>query len=893
MSATDDASAAVKGPNETFESLTLTLQQIAASAQTNSENFETQKKQFMQQFSQLFGSLNTTLKPKKESNTNNNTLVSPSNDRQSTTPMLSLPSLKKQLQNSSSNNCSKPFESIPIANGVASIPNMLPLNPLNFTPQTMPNMGGLSVPMSLISNGSHQSTMYPYPYIASTPNPATTAAAAAALMNTRIKSPIINTQTSPNPTTTAYESYWMRRILSNILLLFFRYHPNGVLECELSQFYSQMFNEELMVTTDLKYLLCVHKSILITNTKERGQLYTLNDDQISLFLQEFEIGILEPWIVKHIRRLFRCFPNGIACHCLEDLLFNMVQFRLSTIMPSWHEFVCNIASMYCTNLNGIDTFIVVDFDDFNKKYAAAQPAKVTQICANNIEYYLSSHLNSANILRRPVGYCELLIVLLSSYYTTDMNNAYFAGIDGETLEKAFHSSYQSRLVHEAPFIQDVLGKICQITIVKDTNKLYKLLSSSKQYFDTQPDAFAPILKRSLELIVSVEKKEEEEPKEETLLPQSPFKEDHVSVFMGGFGQGTTVDDLRIELAKKGITMISCSGISYRNYGWSFVTLSNDKEAQYLISVSPIQIGGRMIDVRPFINRQRVRNHIANKPSNLAMLRAMIDLFEDANDGLTVAEIQSKLFRKFSYRIDGPELTKIVGDNPKHLHIKRHQTERIYWTPKLAGNVSLDEVMIKINKLWKHIKCNYYGNVYNEEILPADGISDHSHSAASNKSGDNEYTISESDFENEFARRYRYAIDASNFGFTSVKLLLESLPVPFRVIVYEYPVPQHTSYSAVKHIKPYMTISTGYNYHQQSNNVTSPRYITSNHSSFSRSMPAQIASASVSPLTPYNSTANTLLSPPASQSNVQLLFPSVPNSLNLFKMSNNNNNNSNK
>ena len=36
------------------------------------------------------------------------------------------------------------------------------------------------------------------------------------------------------------------------------------------------------LTMDLKYLLCVHKSILITNTKERGQLYTLNDRYVRL-----------------------------------------------------------------------------------------------------------------------------------------------------------------------------------------------------------------------------------------------------------------------------------------------------------------------------------------------------------------------------------------------------------------------------------------------------------------------------------------------------------------------------------------------------------------------------------------------------------------------------------
>ncbi len=195
-------------------------------------------------------------------------------------------------------------------------------------------------------------------------------------------------------------------------------------------------------------------------------------------------------------------------------------------------------------------------------------------------------------------------------------------------------------MHEAPFIQDVLRKICDITIIKNQNgtetKLYKLLKSSKQYFDTQPDAFAPILNRSLELIInnniSVNNNNTENE-----VPQSPFKEDHVSVFMGGFSHGTTIEDLRRELAKKGVTMISSSGISYRNYGWSFVTLSNDKEAQYLISISPIQIMGRNIDVRPFINRQRIRNHIGNKPSNKIMLESMIDLIslQEQVQGLTV------------------------------------------------------------------------------------------------------------------------------------------------------------------------------------------------------------------------------------------------------------------
>ncbi len=188
----------------------------------------------------------------------------------------------------------------------------------------------------------------------------------------------------------------MRRILSNILLLLFRYHPNGVLECELCQFYEQMFSQQLVLTMDLKYLFCVHKNIVITNTKERGQLYTLADDQISLFLQEFDSIILQQWIIKHIRRLFRCFPNGIACNCLQDLLYNMVEFKLSDIIPNnnkWHQFICNnIPQMYCVSLtNGCNIFITIDLNEINKMY------KITNNCnennnnvinASNIQYYL-------------------------------------------------------------------------------------------------------------------------------------------------------------------------------------------------------------------------------------------------------------------------------------------------------------------------------------------------------------------------------------------------------------------------------------------------------------------------------------------------------------------------
>eukprot|EP01084_Bolivina_argentea_P268436 455921_1 len=187
----------------------------------------------------------------------------------------------------------------------------------------------------------------------------------------------------------------MRRILSNILLLLFRYHPNGVLECELCQFYEQMFSQQLVLTMDLKYLLCVHKSILITNTKERGQLYTLADDSISLFLQEFDSIILQQWIIKHIRRLFRCFPNGIAVNCLQDLLYNMVEFKLQDIIPNnnkWHQFISCIPTMYSTNVNGINIFITIDLNEINKIYN-----KLSNNKTNNNNNINNNNINNNNI----------------------------------------------------------------------------------------------------------------------------------------------------------------------------------------------------------------------------------------------------------------------------------------------------------------------------------------------------------------------------------------------------------------------------------------------------------------------------------------------------------------
>eukprot|EP01084_Bolivina_argentea_P242178 406355_1 len=87
------------------ESLTITLQQIAASAQTNTEQFESQKKQFFEQFSQLFGSLNTLkqqqlkLNIQPQTTMNNNTI----NSIEQITPKSTTPGQSDSNDNNNTN----------------------------------------------------------------------------------------------------------------------------------------------------------------------------------------------------------------------------------------------------------------------------------------------------------------------------------------------------------------------------------------------------------------------------------------------------------------------------------------------------------------------------------------------------------------------------------------------------------------------------------------------------------------------------------------------------------------------------------------------------------------------------------------------------------------------
>ncbi|ETO33672.1 hypothetical protein RFI_03423 [Reticulomyxa filosa] len=268
--------------------------------------------------------------------------------------------------------------------------------------------------------------------------------------------------------------------------------------------------------------------------------------------------------------------------------------------------------------------------------------------------------------------------------------------------------------------------------------------------------------------------------------------------MGGFAYGTSVKELEDALAMYDVKVADCKGISYRNYGWSFVKVENAQQAQKLVACSPIEIRGRTIDVRPFIDRKRVegediqkilllfsifffflrvkkksrntllhlmdntkqrfKNHQQNRPSSHELLEAVLEAAHQTS-GLTVAQMQTRLFRKFQFRVDGPEITKLVSKNPKLLQIKRHPIERIVLTPKMH-RIPMKELK------WKILK------IFNSPDSTAK-------SGQENTSSDNEVDnkqkiLSLTEFENEFARRYKAYLEPRLYGHRTVLELLQSM-----------------------------------------------------------------------------------------------------------------------
>ena len=172
-----------------------------------------------------------------------------------------------------------------------------------------------------------------------------------------------------------------------------------------------------------------------------------------------------------------------------------------------------------------------------------------------------------------------------------------------------------------------------------------------------------------------------------------FKEDQNRVLMDCFRSTTTTDKIKGELLEKyNVTMTTATIMRY-------ITLKTSNEAESLLKQSPITLCNAKIVVRWFIDRQRVPNHAHNKPRIIQELEAcnaenMKNMNKndmnsnnntDSNNNndaisLSIDDLQTRLFRKFRYCVDEPDLTKMVSNNPTEVQICRQGQETVLRTP---------------------------------------------------------------------------------------------------------------------------------------------------------------------------------------------------------------------
>merc|ERR1712228_238046 len=111
-----------------------------------------------------------------------------------------------------------------------------------------------------------------------------------------------------------------------------------------------------------------------------------------------------------------------------------------------------------------------------------------------------------------------------------------------------------------------------------------------------------------------------------------------------------------------------------------------------------------------------------------------------------------------------------------------------------------------------------------EIKVSDSVSVKSSTSTNQKQKEEEFTISVNDFENEFARRYRVAINANDFGFKSVKELMDSLQtnskISFGVVIKTKIVPFD------EFNKNNLKLNIDNSQSINNSNVTSPQFINS-------------------------------------------------------------------
>lgn len=580
-------------------------------------------------------------------------------------------------------------------------------------------------------------------------------------------------------------------VVDNVLLLLFRYHPNGVFESELCAFYAAMFGdqcERLTLSSGLVHRLCDEPAIATTVTLSRGRLYTLSvplsrDDAVSFFGHHFSRKALWRWFPKHLLRILRLFPGGVAVDCLEPLLFSMSELSASAILGEgwWRRFVESSSLIRSVSpRDGVEVALLVEGDG---------PRSGEEV---------DRHLLGGKVVARPIGYSEVLtVVLLEIERTTD------CGVDAESLERAFYERFESRLVAEAPLIEDVLSKICAVTLSAGRPR-YRLLAEMRSYFESEPAAFKP-----MEIGGGDDGDDENDENDEngndsnddgddpndtndtndtndsndgndsndtndadggdddiehrggcgdTEALSSPFAEDRASIFLGGIPLGMSSLELtRALCARWKVTVTACSPVSFRtHYGWAFLTLDSPKSARLLVAQSPLSILGRNVDVRPFLNRQRVANHPGNRPSDGEVVAALKEMAGHSKTaGVTIAEAQCRLFRAFSYRFDGPEVSHIVARNPRHVATRRaaNGQRTVHSTPSLPAAVSAETVRHRIcHELWPQIRANY------------------------------RHSIFVADLEDEFANKFKAALCPRHFGKATAGELFEAMELDRRLRV---------------------------------------------------------------------------------------------------------------
>ena len=160
----------------------------------------------------------------------------------------------------------------------------------------------------------------------------------------------------------------------------------------------------LELNANFKYSLCTHKSISVVNSNTRGILFSLQD--ITSFLEEFDLSALTSLIVRHVRRTFRCFPYGVDMTCFQELINQLYGFRPEKVLGAhtWLKILMENGFLIFKTRNQLgETVDVLICFDTNPLY------KNEYMESNNV------NIDYRRVLKHAAGYRELFIALLSQH----------------------------------------------------------------------------------------------------------------------------------------------------------------------------------------------------------------------------------------------------------------------------------------------------------------------------------------------------------------------------------------------------------------------------------------------------------------------------------------------